>query len=80
MENKIVETVGTEVAKGAAKVAAKTLTTGQLILGGAGCFFAGVATTLGGIFVRNKMRDRKPKDKAKVAPKTEPKEAEAKAE
>ena len=51
MENKIIETVGTEVAKGAAKAAAKTLTTGQLVLGGIGCFLGGVVTTLGGIFV-----------------------------
>lgn len=80
MENKIIETVGTEVAKGAAKAAAKTLTTGQLVLGGIGCFLGGVVTTLGGIFVGKKMRNRKPKLAAKTESEPEPKEAETKAE
>lgn len=75
MKNEVLETVGTEVVK----AAGKTLTTGQLVLGGIGCFLGGVVTTLGGIFVGKKIRNRKPK-KAQAEPKVEPKEAETKAE
>lgn len=75
MENKIVETVGTEVAK----AAAKTLTTGQLVLGGITCFLGGVVTTLGGVFVGKKLRNRKPKAKTEI-PAAPAKEAEVKTE